>query len=117
MGSGHNNRKDNDTVYIKRPVKRDSFGNVISNRGETAAEVCLPSFELKIKPTALTKEGIKVQLKAADDRYEILIGADVIGKLSKQLSEMISKCAGWGVRYGGELVESKEGLYARFTRL
>ena len=117
MGSGHNNRKENDTVYIKRPVKRDALGNVISNGGEAATDVCLPSFEQKVKQSALTKAGIKVRLELADDRYEIIIGANVIGKLGKQLSEMVSKCAGLGVKYSGELVERKEGLYARFNRL
>lgn len=117
MGSGTDNRKKSDKVYIRRPVKTDALGNVVSSGGAQAAEICMPSFEQRIAETNLTKEGIKVHLQANDDRYEILIGGTFVGKLSKRVSFMVTKCAGLGVRYSGMVIKKQGVIYARFIRL
>jgi hypothetical protein len=128
MGSGNSNRKKSDAPFIRRPKQIPSLSSIgigLSGHGSAfggsafggAAEVCIPSFDVKVKENYLTKAKVKVQLQKKDDRYSVMIGGMEIGSLSVRHSKMISTCMKLGVRYAGEIVLKKQKPYARFDRI
>lgn len=117
MGSGRNNRKKDDSPYIRRPKSVFASGLGVPDLGEIAAETCIPSFEKKIVTTNLTQPGVTVRLQKGGEVYYIMIGSNEVGKLSEQHSKMVSQCSKMGVRYVGEIILKSNGAYARFNRV
>lgn len=119
MGSGRNNRKDNDSPIIRRPKRTLAFtGNYGGSPGvaEIAAQVCPISFEVRLNKTQLTKEGVKVYLSLQNNIYHIKIANFDAGALNSQRSEVVKKCLGLGVHYSGVIVLRQDKVYARFQR-
>jgi len=117
MGSGRNNRKGNDQPVIRRPIREISFGIGIPDAGGIVAEVCIPSFDQRVKKSNLTQSGIKVRLQKEANLFIIYIGENAIGQLNETRSAMVAKCISLGVRYAGEIAVKKGNVYARFTRI
>lgn len=119
MGSG-TVRKENDAPIIKRPIKKALIGSEIPDIGGIAADVCIPSFDQKVKKNNLTYPGVKVrlQIEAATytSIYSIYIGENVIGILNEKHSKMVKRCSALGVQYFGKIILKKGSPYARFTR-
>jgi len=116
MGSGTKNRKNSDRILIKRPKALLPTGAGGSASGDPA-DVCIPSFEVKVQKGTLTLGGVPVRLKAGIPRYTMLIGTTEIGTLSPELSEVVKKCSGWGINYAGKIVIKNTTPYARFIRI
>lgn len=116
MGSGNNNRKKRDTTIIRIPKTSLSFETGMPSSGSTVADICKPSFEVRVTKNALTGKGVKVYLKKKDDVYLIEIGGKDIGKLNSKDSKMVSECTGMGIRYDGEIIIQDSNTYARFIR-
>lgn len=117
MGSGRNNRKKEDAPYIRRPKSVFSSGFATPDLGQTAAETCIPSFDIKVIKTSLTYPGVTVRLQKGGDVYYIMFGSNEVGKLSEKHSKMVSQCSKMGVRYVGEIISKSNGVYARFNRV
>ena len=118
MGSS-SNRKISDLPIIQRPKSTGASGMGGSGeRGlpERVAEVCLPSFEVKLK-TLTAKEGENVSLlKNKSDVYEVILSGQMVATLDKKISEMVYKCEVMGVSYRGKVVRQKKEFYAQFFR-
>jgi hypothetical protein len=117
MGSGNGNRKGKDAPIIKRPIKFAGSIPGKPDKGGAIAEICLPSFDKKVDASNLTKKGVKVWLKQNGAVHDILIGANLIGRLGTKLSMMVTKCGELGVNYSGEIIIKNDEPYARFTRI
>jgi hypothetical protein len=118
MGSGNDNRKKNDTTYVRRPKSITFSGTEVPGGygGETVADICIPSFEVKIAESGLARPGIKVHLTPKGEIYQVTIGGTVIATINTKKSKMIAYCSKMGVKYLGAVVKQKDGLYARFIR-
>lgn len=116
MGSGNNNRKKSDSVLIKRPKATATAAGGSVGAGEPA-DVCIPSFEVKVEKSSLTHAGAPVRLAAGLPHWKMYIGSNELGKLSAELSEMIYKCSSWGIHYSGKIVMKNKSPYARFLRV
>ncbi|HVT85195.1 MAG TPA: hypothetical protein VHD35_08315 [Chitinophagaceae bacterium] len=118
MGSGKN-RKENDQPIIRRPMKRGFTGiEAPGDNGSVVADICLPSFEQRVKKSSLTVQGIPVRLQKEGNGYAICIGENIIGMLSAKNSVLVTKCSALGVKYIGKIVVNKSNAYAaRFTRI
>ena len=117
MGSGNNNRKGNDSPFIRRPVKKIGLGIGIPDRGTMAPEVCVPSFDKRVVKSNLTQPGVKVRLQKKDAVYDICIGNNVVGSLNEKFSKMVANCSKMGVGYNGEILVKNGEVYARFNRV
>jgi len=116
MGSGNNNRKKSDTTIIRLPKATLGISATAGGSIEKIAELCVPSFEILIKPHPLVKKGVKVDLSTAGSAFIIFISGVEIGKLNDAQSKMVKKCSELGVVYRGEIVTKGEKNYARFIR-
>lgn len=118
MGSGNDNRKKSDTTYIRRPKSINIIGSEGPGGydGQTVADICIPSFEIKVVENGLTKPGIRVYLMLKGDIYQVTIGGTVIANISVKKSKMIAYCSKMGVKYVGTVIKLKDGFYARFIR-
>jgi hypothetical protein len=118
MGSGTNNRKNSDATFVRVPKSSLPLSTAASHvGGGMASAVCIPSFDVKIEESNLTKVGIKVHLMKKSDLFEIMIGGNTIGKVNKRYSLMIAHCINMGVKYIGEIINKKDLIYARFNRV
>lgn len=119
MGSGKDNRKEKDRPIIRRPLKFSGIGLAASDRGGTAADTCLPSFDQRVTRNELVTPGISVVLRNKAGGHMILFGETEIGKLTQVQSAMVIKCSALGINYKGVIVGKKgtTNLYARFTRI
>jgi hypothetical protein len=118
MGSGNGNRKKNDTTYVRRPKSINLVGSEGPEGygGQAVADICIPSFEIKVVESGLTKSGVKVHLTLKGDIYQATIGGTVIANIGIKKSKMIAYCSKIGVKYAGTVIKLKDGLYARFIR-
>ncbi len=117
MGSGQNNRKKNDAPIIRRPAQAIQAITGIPDFGGMAADKCLPSFDVKVDQSALTKPKIKVTLQLHNGRYAVMVAASTIGQLSEKQSETVGECLKLGVKYSGVIIEKNGRVYARFNRV
>lgn len=116
MGSGTLNRKKTDQTFIRIPKTGVGFGGLSGVAKSNAVEVCIPSFDIKLKEGSLVKAGVKVNLSKQNDIYIITVGDTQVGTVNAKYSKMISHCASLNVSYKGEIVELKNTFYARFFR-
>lgn len=117
MGSGEK-RNPKDTVIIKRPriAVIDLPSGVSSSKADIAADVCIPSFEVKLKPSPHIKTGARVRLVKAGNIYLIMLSTTEVGRLTAARTAIINNCASLGIHYAGVVVLKKNGPYAVFTR-
>jgi hypothetical protein len=117
MGSGEK-RNPKDTVIIKRPQKA-TLGlpsGVSSSTADIAADICIPSFEVKLKPSPHVKANARVRLIKAGNIYLVMISTTEVGRLTTTRTAIIDNCASLGIYYSGTVVLKKDGPYAVFTR-
>ena len=118
MGSG-TNRRPSDSPIIRTPKKAGGTGGSGDGGRDAAdrvADVCLPSFEVKIKEHALVKKDQTVTLSKDGTLYAVLILSEKIGSLDDKLSKMVDECGEMGVKYTGKVVMKEGKPYARFFR-
>lgn len=111
MGSG-SKRKGNDVVRINTPqvAVGAKIGNGIAGgQGANAGEqidinqACPLAFSVKLKQRLAN--GIVVTISGDS----ILVGAEVIGKLSPARSKQINFCMSSGIQYAGKTESDKNG--------
>jgi hypothetical protein len=118
MGSGTNNRNGRDRPQIRLPKSDISEISSISSSGNgTMSDICIPSFDAKLKTSNLTKVGLQVNLLKKGDVFDVMLSGSVLGSINKQYSKMITTCINMGVKYLGEIIAKKDIIYARFTRV
>ncbi len=118
MGSG-GKRKNNDTVRINRPIKRDS-GTGAGGGGNGGGGgrprdlnvMCPPAFEVGIKASKPFLDGTPVTVK----KDELFVQNEMVGKLSEKQLAMMVECGGEGVQYTGKVVNKGNKVYARFEQ-
>jgi hypothetical protein len=117
MGSG-DKRSPKDTVIIKRPKKAvlDLPLGVSSSKADIAAGVCIPSFEVKLKPSPHIKAKAPVRLVRSGGIYLIMLSMTEVGRLTAARTAIIDNCASLGIHYSGTVILKKDGVYAVFTR-
>lgn len=116
MGSGTLNRKKTDETFIRVPKTTLGISGLSGMSKSNAVEVCIPSFDVKLKQGPLIKGGVKVNLSKQNDIYVITVGDTQVGVINPKYSKMISQCAALNVTYKGEIVGLKNIFYARFVR-
>lgn len=94
-----------------------SSGLGLNDIGRAAAEICIPSFDKKVKQSSLTQLGVPLRLQKKGDIYYIMIVGTEVGYLSERYSKMVSECSKMGVGYKGEIVIKNSSPYARFVRV
>jgi len=115
MGSGKRKKKvDNPT--IRTPKLSLSVVDSTYGIAEAVADRCPLSFDVKLKEILITRPGVPVTLQKKGEGYVIKILESEIGVLNSIRSKMIDECKELGAKYTGEIIETKEGLYARFFR-
>lgn len=117
MGSGEK-RNQKDTVIVKRPQKAvlDLPSGVSSSKADIAADVCIPSFEVKLKPAPHVRANARVRLVRSGNIYLIMISTTEVGRLTTARTAIIDNCGSLGIHYSGTVVIKKDGPYAVFTR-
>lgn len=125
MGSNSTQRKKADSPIIRTPKVLTSSNKGGSGSGagggykqDEVANVCIPSFEIKVETDIpLKKEQAVFIRKNKDDVYDVLAGTKLLATLSKKVSDMIAKCTDMGVVYIGTIIQKRNGdFYARFLR-
>lgn len=120
MGSGTGLRKRSDTVFIKKPKQAAVIaggGGIQFTDTDQTNNICVVSFETKVKKSSLTVPGVKITFRKTAGGYNLLIGENQIGKLRKKDADMVSLCKTLGVEYSGQIIERKNEVYARFYRI
>lgn len=116
MGSGTLNRKKTDETFIRIPKTAIGISGLSGISKSNAVEVCIPSFDVKLKQGPLIKAGVKVNLYKQNNLFVITIGDTQVDIVNDKYSKMISHCASLNVTYKGEIVNLKNTFYARFVR-
>lgn len=111
MGSG-SVRKSTDRPLIRTPK---GTGGGEGGGTQQIADVCLPSFEVKLEGVYVT--GKKLTLDTKKERCSILLDGKKIVELNSSQSLMVQRCEAEGVVYSGVIFTDKKGQhYARFHR-
>lgn len=113
MGSG-SSRKPSDRPVIRVP-KGKGTGTGGGQSGSSVADVCTPSFDVKIEYTG--KAGVVALLNRASKNYQVIVDSKTVGELTDKLSVMVARCEALGVLYVGKVAYDKDKTpYARFNR-
>jgi hypothetical protein len=120
MGSGRN-RKGNDQPLIRRPkkaVEGIGVGGIgVEDEVATIADKCPLTFQVEVIKSGFVMKGARLELIREGELYAYYISGHRVGILSKKMSETIITCVDMGIKYSGAVVEEKEKVYARFTRV
>lgn len=116
MGSGNDNRKDNDAPIIRRPKLSVTNSEVKSDVAGSVADSCVQSFDVLVN-SKLAAANVPVSLITIEGNYFVSIGSEAVAKVSLKRSEMLKQCLDLGVRYSGKIVDVNGKLYARFFRV